>query len=76
MARHIHRGSGLGTGLYDTLGPEDLADFKKAAKKWADDACKSKEAATAALIEVGLLTPSGRPSPRYYPKTSKGHNGR
>ena len=37
----------------------DLARFKKAANKWAQDACKSKESATAALTKLGLLTPPG-----------------
>ena len=76
MARITRRGSGLGFGLYDTLGPEDLAKFTQTADKWANDACKSKAAAKAALIEVGLLTPAGRPSPRYYPKGSEGHKAK
>ena len=55
-----------------TLDEADFAEFKKDAAKWAKEACKSKGAAKATLIRIGLLTPSGRPSRRYYPEGSPG----
>ena len=47
------------------LGPEDADRFDEAAAAWSRKATRNKTQALKTLVEIGILTPSGRLTKHY-----------